>query len=68
MSKLDSNAKHAIDQMLAARKYIKAETSAHKDVEPVWEAYVMLMHALYTPQESYQMIAHPDPLKKPEDA
>lgn len=64
MSELNKNAKHAIDQLVEAMHYARYKVQDQDDFNHIWEGYLTLVHALYTPEETYSVMVTPDIFEK----
>ena len=64
---MTKEAKHAIDTLVEARKYVWEKCAEEKidsdeNVEAIWEGYLTFISALYTyPQPDYRITLDPTP-------
>ncbi len=61
---MNEEAKHAIDKLIEAMHYTRSKVQDKEDFEYIWDGYLTLVHALYTPVENYSVSIDPPALKQ----
>lgn len=66
---MNEEAKQAIDKLIEAMHYTRSKVQDKEDFEYIWDGYLTLVHAFYTPVENYSVsIDPPAPKQTPDEA